>query len=972
MQEHKQDVSQSQFPVIGLGASAGGLEALNMFFEAMPAHSGMAFVVVQHLAPDQESILHEIIQRHTPISVQRISDETVMQPDQVYVLPSGYELSLWENQLLLTTMPENSGWPQTINRFFQSLALNRGEKAAALILSGAGHDGTDGARLVKTKGGLVIAQDLETAAQSSMPFNIIDAGLATVVLSPDQMPNYLLNYFGIDLPEVLQFEDLTDSITEESLVRVIQLLRRQTGYNFGDYKVSTLRRQVARRMGSHQLGTVHGYLGLMEQQPDEANELINGLLIHVTNFFRDPAAFDALKTRALLPLLKTLSIDDVFRVWVPGCASGEEAVSLAILIYECLRELNMLEMEVRVFATDVNRDLVQRARGGVYPAAIAEDMSAARLKDHFMKSSDEYQVRAHISRMIVWAEHNLIEHPPFSGLYLISCRNVLIYFQSRLQDRIRALFKFALRPEGILFLGSSEAMPEASDLFIGIDSKQKIYRRIAGSSRPWMQLNQPLFKKSSFHQEEMINTSKSLKNNNDDHKLRIIKEMLLGHYNSTCAIVDQRYYVRYTYGDIDRYLRLVPGGEVQQSILSMAREGLDTELTIALYEAFDKEEVIIRKGVWMQTKGEEHSINVIVKPIQDTMLDNRHKLIIFEPTASGKEQSEVDADSAHSEEGATITRLREELQQARQVVQSATQALQAKSEELSSSMEEISSANEEVQTTNEELRTSKEELESMNEELNTLNTQLSNQNHELTHANNALYNFLQSTAIGVILLDQKLAIREYTQAVTSIFSLRKSDLGRPLAEIKSQLTYERLIGDAIGVLDTLVNVEQEVMTVDDHWYKVEIRPYRTMNNVIDGLVVGFTDITVQKLAQQEAEERSLYIRSVVDTVENGLLELDGDLCVFAANTAFYRQFQSNVNDTIGRLLYALGDGQWDIPELRRLLTEIIPAQTFVRNYIITLDFPTIGKRTVRLNAQQIKAVDRILLVITDISEAAQP
>lgn len=968
MEENHKSDTQAKFPIVGLGASAGGLEALTTFFRSMPPNSGITFVVIQHLSPHQESILHELIQRHTTIDVLRIANDMVIQPNKVYVLPAGYEVHIQGNHFQLTPIAESQGWPETINHFFQSLALDQGENAVAVVLSGAGHDGTEGAHAIRSSGGLVIAQDLETASQSSMPFNVIDAGLATDVLSPDLMPGYILSYFGIDIPETPQFEELAETITDEELARLIKQLRRQTSYDFSDYKVSTLRRQIARRMGTHQLNTVSAYLALMEQRAEEAHQLVKGLLIHVTSFFRDSDAFDSLKNNALLPLLKTLSVDDVFRVWVAGCASGEEAVSVAILIYECLRELNMLQMEVRVFATDTNRDLIQRARTGTYPVTIAEHMSEARLKDFFMKTENGYQVRTHISRMIVWAEHNLTEHPPFSSLHLISCRNVLIYFQPRLQERIRALFQFALRSEGILFLGSSEAMPEMLDLFTAVDSKQKIYRRTGGVSRQWMHLDHPLFKKALAHPEELMTTPKPSQDNNDDNRLRIIKDMLLAHYDSACVIVDEHYHIRYIYGDIDRYLRLIPGGEIQPSILNMAREGLNAELTIALYEAFESNETVIRQGVWVKAGSDETVINLIVKPIQADTINSHHKLIIFERGIDGRSPGDKTTENPGGEEGVTVTYLREELQQARQALQSATQALQAKSEELTSSMEEISSANEEIQTTNEELRTSKEELESLNEELNTLNTQLSNQNYELSHANNALYNFLQSTTIGVIFLDQSLAIREYTQVVTNIFSLRKSDVGRPLAEITSQLNYKNLIDDATRVLDTLINIEQEVSSIGGQWYKMEIRPYRTMNNVIDGLVLTFSDISLQKLAQHKAEQTSLYVRKVIDTVDNSLLELDGKFRVIAANSAFYRQFQTTSEDTIGQQLFDLGRGQWDIPDLRRLLNDIIPRQIFVHGYTLTYDFPKIGKRTIRLNASQIKEVDRILLVITDVSE----
>jgi two-component system, chemotaxis family, CheB/CheR fusion protein len=964
-EDEKQNGVQAEFPVVGLGASAGGLEALTAFFEATPLNSGMAFVVVQHLSVQQESILDEIIQRHTRINVETISDGTVIEKNQVYVLPAGYETSIDENKRLsLVPKTKDEGWPETISRFFRSLAEAWRERAAVVILSGAGYDGTEGARAIRDSGGLVIAQDLDSSLQDGMPFSVIDAGLANAVLAPDFMPAYLLKHFEIKLPKIPQLADLSEAITDEELKRILRQLRLHTSnYDFGDYKETTLRRQIARRMSAHRLNTAKAYIALLKQKPNEVEQLVKSLLVHVTRFFRDPEAFEALKVNGLLPLLKNLSIDNIFRVWVPGCASGEEAVSLAILIYECLRELDMMEMEVRIFATDMNRDLIQRGRSGVYPASITEEMTETRLRDHFIAIDTGYQVRTHISRMIVWAEHNLIEHPPFSNLYLISCRNVLIYFQPQLQDKVRALFQFGLRPDGILFLGSSEAMPVTGDLFTVIDSKHKIYRRMAGLAQQWLRLDQPLFAKVLPRLEASL--PQQAIRNRENPFLRVIEEMLLSHYNSTCVIVDENYQIRYTYGEIDRYLRLIPGGELQSSVLNMAREGLDVELTISLHEADNTQQTIIREGVQVKNRNDEYPINLIVKPI-DESFGKGFKLLIFEPKPIAQNPGEMSSGDGDGADGHALNQLRTESQRIHLALQSATQALQDKSAELVSSIDEISSANKEIQTTNEELRTSKEELESLNEELNTLNTQLTNQNQELGYVNNALFNFLQSTAIGVIFLDLRLMIRDYTQAATKLFSLRKSDIGRPLAEIRTQFVYTNLIEDAKHVLDSLETTEVELSTQENNWYKVEVRPYRTLNNAIDGLVLTFSDITIQKQAQHQAEQQSVYMREVFDTIENSLLELDGDLRVVAANTQFYEQFQVGPEETIGRLLYHLGNGQWDIPDLRRLLTEIIPEQRFVRDYKVSHDFPKLGKQTVLLNARQIDSVNRLLLVFTDI------
>jgi two-component system CheB/CheR fusion protein len=445
--------------------------------------------------------------------------------------------------------------------------------------------------------------------------------------------------------------------------------------------------------------------------------------------------------------------------------------------------------------------------------------------------------------------------------------------------------------------------------------------------------------------------------------------MLLEHYDSTCIIVDENYQVRYTFGDVDRYLRIVPGRAISRNILELSREGLQVELTIALDEAFAKDEIVVRPGAWVRTDGEERIINITVKSIHDPTTDNRHKLIIFEPMLVGQNLQDKAEENAGTEDNTVVRRLRQELRQTQESLQRVTQALQAKAEELSSSMEEIRSANEEVQTTNEELRTSKEELESMNEELNTLNAQLTDQNKELVRANDTQLNFLQSTEIGVIFMDQKLAIREYTQAAANVFSLRKSDTGRPLAEITSRLMYDDddLTTDMISVLDTLVNVEKEVTTTDGRWFDFKIRPYRTTENVIDGLVLTFNDVTAQKQAQHRAEQTTAYMRDLLNTIENPLLELDADLRVLTANQSFYDKFKVSPEQTIGHMLYELGDRQWDIPELRHLLQEIIPEQTVVRDFVVRHDFPQLGPRMMRLNARQVEALNRVLLVITDVS-----
>jgi len=960
------------FPIVALCASAGGLQAFQAFFKALPTVNGMAVIVLQHQMRQRESVLNDIIQRDTDTDVVVVEDEMPIQPDRIFVCPSSHEVTLWNGQFQLEPRNDDTGWPKAIDRLLRSLAEDQGSQVVAVILSGAGTDGTEGARSVRENGGRVVAQEPMTAAHASMPQSIIDADLADGVLPPEEIPVYLRQIYNIPVNPLL-FEETSASTTipDDDLTQVMRRLRTQTGQNFSEYKRSTLQRQITRRMAILQLDSITDYLDYMNQNPEEANRLVRYLLIHVTSFFRDPEAFEALQTDALLPLLREMDVDTIFRVWVPGCASGEEAISIAILIYECLRELNMLEMEVRIFATDANRDLIRQAREGLYPLRIAEEMNEDRLQNYFVQEDAGYRVRNHLLRMLIWSEHNLVEHPPFSQLHLISCRNVLIYFRKRLQDRVLSLFQFALRPNGILFLGSSETMTFSSDDFTTMNSKYKIYRQASGTSQSWMRLDQPLFKRLPEISEEPMADQKSSRRTEREYRLQVIKDLLVEHLGATCLLVDEQYMVQYSLGEADRYLRVISGDSAPRTVLEQARDGLDTDLTVALHQAFNNDEDIIqRRGVWVRTNGDERIIDLTVVPVRDQQLSNRAKLVILELRMQGRDLRSIELDGEVDEDDPdTINaRLRRELQETKAALHSTTQALQAKSEELTTSMEEIRSANEEVQTTNEELRTSKEELESMNEELNTLNTQLTDQNDELIRANDTLHNFLQSAEIGMIFLNQNLAVREYTRAVTTIFSLRPEDRGRPLAEIATQLEYDALADDADKVLETLVNIEKEVPTRDGQWYNVRIHPYRTTSNVIDGLTLTFSGVTSQKQAQLEAERQVGYVRQVMDTVGDSIVELDDNLRVIAVNQPFLQMFQVDAGESIGRQVYDLGNGEWDIPELRRLLYEIIPKQKIVREYEVTHDFPNIGQRTMRVNARQIAELNRILLVITDISD----
>jgi len=957
-------VNKIDFPIVVLCGSAGGLQAFQAFFEAMPPATGIGFIVMQHQSAEYESVLSNILQRHTKVPVTVIEDDMKIKPDYVHVCPPTSEVTLRNGQFQLKARQQDDGWPQTIDSLLKSLAQDQGKRVIAIILSGVGTDGIEGARAIRKHNGRVIAQKPSSSAHSVMPEGVIKNGLADAVLAPGQMPGHLNEI----LNRSTQKEDDADEISEADIERLVKRLRRQTGRNFTDYKSSTLRRQVSRRIAQLQLGSVNAYIDYMHEHPEEADTLNRYLLIHVTSFFRDPESFEGLKQEALLPLLREMDVDTIFRVWVPGCASGEEAISIAILIYECLRELEMPELEVRIFATDANHDLIRQARNGYYPKLIDADITEHRLQENFLWEDDGYRVRNHIMRMIIWSGHNLVEHPPFSRLNFISCRNVLIYFQKQLQERVLRLFQFALRENGVLFLGTSETMPLPSDEFVSISNRHKIYRKVGSNPGSWLQLDRPLFK-NLVHYPEQTMPTKEQPQRDENRELQILRDILFDHINATYLVVDEGYFLQFSYGEVDRYLSVVPGKNVQQNVLNMAREGLKAELTVALHEAFDHDEKTIeRQRVWVRTNGHERIVKLTVKPVHHQQFGDHVRLVIIELLAQGEglgdiETVEVDTDEPND----VVGRLRRERDETKAALRSTAQALQAKSEELTTSLEEIRSANEEVQTTNEELRTSKEELESMNEELNTLNAQLTDQNEELTRANNTLHNFLQVAEISMIILDQDMLLREFTHAATDFFRLRQEDRGRPLADITHNLNYDEMLDDADHVLATLENVEKEIRTAEGLWLNAHIRPYRTTQNMIDGVVITLTDVTPHKWAQQEAERQTNYMQQVFDTLGDSLLELDSNLRVKGANASFYQVFHVSEAETIGRELYELGNGQWDIPDLRRLLHEIIPEKTVVLDYSVNHNFPDIGQRTMQLNARQIAERDQILLVITDVS-----
>jgi two-component system CheB/CheR fusion protein len=951
---------------VGIGASAGGLEALTELFKSMPADTGLGFVVVQHLAPTTESSMPEILQRSTRMPVSQAKNGLAVQPDQIYIIPPGKNMAILRGKLQLF---EHAGPADhvrhPIDTFLESLARDRGTGAIAVILSGTGMDGTLGARVIKAEMGLVIAQDLETAAYDGMPRSVIEAGLADYILSPANMAHQLQDYARRSSDLALPRSDQEPGDIEKELPRIISLIRDDTGNDFSDYKEGTLLRRIKRRMLLHQIEKAADYVRFLQQQPGEKTVLFKELLINVTSFFRDPAAFDALKARLQERLLSKSPQEEV-RTWVIGCATGEEAYSIAILFQEILNEIGR-SPQVQIFATDLDSDAINIARSGIYGLNIARDITPQRLSRYFTKLDDNYQVRKEVREMIVFAVHSLIKDPPFLKLDMISARNLLIYIKGDLQQKLIPLFYHALNPEGLLFLGTAETVGNTLDLFQEIDRKWRLYRRKdAGSSNQYLKqlpLRSPL-------EALPIEQSKGGPKTTKMDILLVTDRLMLSEYAPAYVVTDNAFNIVYVRGDTGKYLKL-GDGLVTMNILDQARKGLRTYLSLALRKANTQNTEVIRPGVMIEVDNQLQPVTIIVRPLPGQSHPS-HFMVVFReaqlqeaPEVKGKLRGA--GKEAFTERDQHIAELEQELKQSKENLQAMVEELEASNEELKSSNEELLSTNEELQSTNEELQTSQEELRSVNEELSTLNTENQDRIEQLVKAQDDMRNLLNTTEVATIFLDSDLNIQSFTSAATRLFSLRDSDRGRPINEITSSLKYDGLVADAQDTLRTLKTTEKEIDSKEGKWYVLRIIPYRTQQNEITGLVLTFIDIDQRKILQAALH----YTQNIVDTVREPMLVLDKDSKVVSANRSFYQTFRVKRSETEGRLVYELGNRQWNIPDLRKLLQEVIPQNNEFENYLVTHDFPNIGLRKMLLNARKLYdelGSQRILLAIEDITE----
>jgi two-component system CheB/CheR fusion protein len=833
------------------------LEALEELFSAMPADTGMAFVVVMHLHPGHTSMLPELLAKNTDVKVVEAADGMKLERNHIYICPSGGQFDLLNGTLhrMGADKPESPHLP--IDHFFRSLAQDQKERAVGIILSGTGTDGTLGLKAIKAESGMVMVQEVQTAKYSGMPTSAIATGLVDYILPPKSMPHRLVAYTGG--PYLLAAPTEGD-VALEPLQKIFVVLRTRTGHDFSNYKSTTIRRRIERRMNVHGIKGPGNYVRFLQENPHEVDILFKELLISVTSFFRDPEAFEALAKDFLPELLRSRPDNHVIRIWVPGCATGEEVYSIAILMREAI-EASKRPFEVQIFGTDLDSEAIDMARSGQYPDGITLDCSEKRIERYFMREDNGYRVRKDIREMTVFAVQNVIKDPPFTKVDLISCRNLLIYLNSDLQRKLLPLFHYAIRPGGLLLLGPSETVGPCTDLFDLADKKWKIFRR----------------KESPLASRAVMDFPITMTKLADDRTVAIarqprgggitslVERLLLSRFSPASAVVNDRGDVIFIHGRTGQYLEPT-AGTPRNNIHEMAREGLQFDLAAAMRQAATQTGEVLREGVRVRTNGDFSYIDLSVTRLTEPETLRGLFLVTFRPCLNPAESKKSKGHATKGEKSVRANELEEELQFTKESLQTTIEELETSNEELKSTNEELQSTNEELQNTNEELETSKEEMQSLNEELTTVNAELQSKVDELSRANDDMQNLLNSTEIATIFLDRDLNIKRFTEQARRLVNLIQTDVGRPLFDLASTLNYNQLVPDCKEVLRSLVFKQAEVQCRDGKWFLMRIMPYRTADNVIDGLVLTFVDVNRVKKAEEELKATKTRLTTELDAM----------------------------------------------------------------------------------------------------------
>ena len=888
-----EDFKSGLFPIAGIGASAGGLEALEQFLSNVPENSGLAYVVIQHLDPTQKGMLPELLQRISKMKVFQIKDRMVVRPNCVYVIPPNKSMSILNGTLYLFKPQEVRGLRLPVDFFLHSLANDRKELGIGVILSGMGSDGSEGLRSIKAGNGIVMVQAPDSAKFDSMPRNAIKSVMVDIVAPANELPEKLLVFLK-RIPFVKS--DLEIEIKDISaLEKIIILLRTHSGNDFSSYKKSTLYRRIERRMGVHKIEKISSYISFLQENPKEMDILFKELLIGVTNFFRDTHVWEKLQKDILPEVLANLQTGTNFRAWVAGCSTGEEAYSLAIIFKEALEKIKpSISISLQIFATDLDNDAVEIARRGIFPLNIASDVSPDRLNRFFVKTDDGYRVNSELREMVVFAHHNIIMHPPFTKIDILSCRNLLIYMDTELQMKILKLFYYSLNHDGIMLLGSSESLGTMSHLFKPVDAKLKMYKRSIEA-----QILDLFSFPSSFTRSKTDQIKKQEAIIPTDNIQLLAEQFLLKHFSPPSVLVNEAGDIIYFSGRTGQYLEPA-AGKANLNIFAMLREGLRTEFPVAFHRAIRKKGYVVLRNLKVSTNGGVKTLNITIQSIDKPESLKGTVMIVFSDVP---ENSQFTAQAKTSKDNFSSIReseLEKELQRTQEEMQSSIEEMQASQEELKSANEELQSSNEELQSTNEELTSSKEEMQSLNEELQTVNAELQSKVDDYWRVDNDLKNLLNSTDIATLFLDKDLNIRRYTNQATKIFKFIKSDIGRPFTDQVSELIYPEMAIDAMEVLSNLLLIEKQIKAKDGRWFSIRIMPYRTIDDRIEGLVITFINISSLKQVEEKLNETEQLHRLLFDSSSDMIIKLSTNWEVLEFNPISEKFFGIKQEDAMGK------------------------------------------------------------------------
>ena len=948
--------------MVGLGASAGGLDAIRKLFDVMPADIGMAFILIQHLDPTHESMMVDLLADHTRMKVQQAVNGMPLARDHVYVIPPAAYLSIQDGALRLSQPRERRGARMPFDFLLRSLADECENRAICVILSGTGGDGSLGLKAIKEKGGLVIVQDPDEADYDGMPRSAITTGAVDLVLPVAKIPRALATHGRqLNLRVAPPRTQAADRLAE-----IIALLRMKTPHDFAPYKEGTLARRIERRMAMAAISDSGRYLELLRHDAGERDLLAKDLLINVTSFFRDAKAFELLAEAVIPDLVRRRDSDEPIRIWVPGCSTGEETYSITMLLLEAIAA-SKRNVKLQVFASDVDGDAVLLARDGLYPATIAADVSPARLARFFVKEDDSYRVAPDLRGAVVFAVQNLLADPPFSRIDLVSCRNLLIYLRPEAQEKVLLLFHFALRDGGILFLGGAETVGSLDDRFEPIFKTQRIYRHI-GHGRPGE------IDFSTGGRDDVQSFWKRPKGPPAPHRSSfgdLCHRLLLDAYAPASVLINRNYQGLYYFGATDRYLRIAPG-EPSRDLLAMAREGVRNRLRAVIERASRENARAIASGTQLSNGAATDAVSIAVQPVRS---DGEELLLVSFLDAPKREQRiGPAAKPTDKEDISRIEQLELELDATRKELENAIHDLELANEEQKAINEEAMSVNEEFQSTNEELVTSKEELQSLNEELTALNSQLQETLDRQRVTSSDLQNILYSADAATLFLDRDLNIRFFTPAAKFLFRVIATDIGRPLGDLTPLIVDGALLADARAVLASCGPVTREIQAQDGAWYIRRILPYRTIDGRIEGVVITFADISEIKSAEREIQAARAYSDSIIDTVGQPLLVLDEDRRVVSANWSFYRIFAIKPEDVVGRNFCDADDDRAEVLGLRGFLDRVQAEATALEDHAVEIEIslPQLGKRSLLVSARKIQegplGQRKILLAIDDITE----